>query len=187
MSYWPAFIYKGIHYSTHHLDAIDLEIVRSASADQPEKVYQLRIKFSHHLFTDPKSAIPILISNAGGRDERPICFKRYHTSFAAVELINQMGKSIKKFHFAKEDNFLVLKAPTCSLIESRTRENRTLHVYFRLRKYKKIDGWIEVYVESAYIAPKKGNLQPTSIYKALEHFMKTGKRLREPPKHFSRR
>lgn len=145
------------------------------------------VKFSHHLFTDPKSTIPILMSNAGGRDERPICFKRYHTSFAAVELVKQMGKSIKQFHFAKNDNFLVLKAPVSSLIKTKKRENESLHVFFRLRKYKKIEGWIEIYVESSYIAPKEKGVQHTSMYMALEHFVLTGQRLKEPPKHFGRR
>lgn len=60
---WPPFRLQSRTYDLSHLKAFDCVYTQAASADKPERTYQVRVEFGHHCFTrglrdsDPDEAI----------------------------------------------------------------------------------------------------------------------------------
>jgi hypothetical protein len=162
VSYWPAFILRNIRYSTNHLDAIDHVIIQLATDKDPERVYHLRIKFSHHLFTDPKATSGLTYCDSRGMDCRSVCVDRYGTSFTAVDIIKSLGEKVKVCFATDERNHFIFKFYETHSILDRRLERNSLEVYFRLKKYNKIEGWFEIMVESAYtVGQERRGRQPS--------------------------
>tara|TARA_R110001606_G_C15400859_1_gene652970 strand:+ start:1052 stop:1504 length:453 start_codon:yes stop_codon:yes gene_type:complete len=119
-------------------------LIQEARGGNPERTYRIETIFSLHTFTRSKEAHhDDDLSYSDSREQRTFCFERYKDSKHLPAIIRDMGMGYVQH--TGHQNFLRIDT-----------SHGTYEIYFVVRRSKKSEFDLEIFVQSAY-ARSKGN------------------------------
>ena len=110
------FVFNGENYELSHLNTFLHKFIQEAKGNNPERVYECIIEFSHHCFTkSPNShtgenldSYPADLHYVTSKETRVFCFERYDLSFKLPNLIRDLH-TLKCFFSKDNKKFLTFK------------------------------------------------------------------------------
>ena len=153
---WQPFTYQGQEYDLSHVHPFDWEYTAPATEKRPERTYKLMVQFSLHTFTrgielgeivDPAIIFP------DDKEERAFDFLRYTLSSQLPGIIQGLGE--RDCYHTHHGTFFTIEAVTPDGVASE------YEVYFKLSRAERKGGWLNLYVQSAYVRDTShGTTQP---------------------------
>lgn len=177
---WVPFTHNAVTYDLSHLHPSKATVTQNATADKPERVFNLVVFYSLHCFTrgiaKGESPNPDLCYG-DSRETRIFDFRRYELSKRLPQIIAELAQR-KCYHTGKGNFFIV------ELVDAASGSSEEYEVYFEASR-SSTRGLLNVFVQSAYVrdqghlsarpAPRK----PIRI-EILLHNVQAGKPIKMP-------
>ena len=153
---WQPFTYQGQEYDLSHVHPFDWEYTTPATDKRPERTYKLIVQFSLHTFThgiELGEIIESALIYPNDKEQRAFDFLRYTLSNQLPGIIQGLGE--RACYHTHHGTFFTIEAVTPDGVASE------YEVYFKLSRAERKGGWLNLYVQSAYVRDTShGTTQP---------------------------
>ncbi len=143
---WQPFIFQGQEYDLSHVHPFDWEYTAPAKDKRPERTYNLMVQFSLHTFTrsiELGETVDPAIIYPDDKEKRAFDFLRYALSKQIPDIIHGLGERV--CYHTHHGTFFTIEVMTP---EGGASE---YEVYFKLSRANRKGGWLNLYVQSAYV------------------------------------
>lgn len=174
---WQLFTYQDQEYDLSHVQPFDWEYKAPATDKRPERNYKLMVQFSLHTFTRGiklGETVDAAIIYPDDKEKRAFDFLRYTLSCQLPAIIRSLGE--RTCYHTHHGTFFTIEAVTPDGVGSE------YEVYFKLSRASRKGGWLNLYVQSAYIRDTKhGTTQPKKRkigFQVIAHNVLNGKEIK---------